>query len=126
MKHSKLRPSPSCVAHNLHLLQDVIMVWLLAYYEMSYVVNILQISSIISVFYFTAMEISTKAYSRHAPLQVHQKSASHLLTQSVENSVKDFLLKFHSNFLKVFQVDLKACLGLVLPNQCCLIIVWEN
>ena len=26
-------------------------------------------------------------------------------------------LKFHGNFLKVFWVDLKAFLGLVLPNQ---------
>ena len=28
-------------------------------------------------------------------------------------------LKFRSNFLKAFQVDLKACLGLILPNQYC-------
>ena len=46
---------------------------------------------------------------------------SQLLIQSVENSVKS-----HSNLLKAFRVNLKACLGLVLPNQYCLIIVWEN
>jgi len=28
--------------------------------------------------------------------------------------------------LKTFWVDLKACLGLVLPNQYCPIAVWEN
>ena len=40
--------------------------------------------------------------------------------QSVGNSVKYIILKFCSNLLKVFWVDLKACLGLVLPNQYCL------
>ena len=35
------------------------------------------------------------------------------------------LLKFNSNLLKAFWVNQKACLGLVLPNQCCLIIVRE-
>ena len=50
---------------------------------------------------------------------------TYVLTQSVENSVEYFFFKFRSNLLKVFQVDLKACLGLVLPNQYCLIIVWE-
>ena len=34
--------------------------------------------------------------------------------------------KIRSNLLKTFRVDLKACLGLVLPNQYCLIIVREN
>ena len=49
-------------------------------------------------------------------------------SQSVENSIKinKLFLKFRSNLLKTFQVDLKACLGLVLPNKCCLIVVWEN
>jgi len=28
--------------------------------------------------------------------------------------------------LKAFRVDLKACLGLVLPNQYCPIVIWEN
>ena len=37
-----------------------------------------------------------------------------LFSQSVENYVLSFF-KFHSNLLKVFRVDLKACLGLVLP-----------
>jgi len=35
------------------------------------------------------------------------------VSQSVENSIKYIFLKFCSNFLKVFGVDLKACLGLV-------------
>ena len=35
-------------------------------------------------------------------------------------------LKFRSNLLKAFQVDLKACLGLVLPNQYCFIVIREN
>ena len=39
------------------------------------------------------------------------------VTQSVENSVEYIYFKFHSNLLKAFRVDLKACLGLVLPNQ---------
>ena len=43
----------------------------------------------------------------------------------IKNSVKKFF-KFHSNLLKAFRVDLKACLGLVLPNQYCLIIIREN
>jgi len=38
------------------------------------------------------------------------------ISGSVQNSIK---CKFQSNFLKVFQVYLKACLGLVLPNQHC-------
>jgi len=36
------------------------------------------------------------------------------VSQSVENSV---ILNFCSNFLKVFRIDLKASLGLVLPNR---------
>ena len=36
------------------------------------------------------------------------------------------LLKFHSNLLKVFRGNLKACLGLVLLNQYCLIIARER
>ena len=58
-------------------------------------------------------------------LSALSEGISQLLSQSVENSVKLFL-KFSSNLLKAFRVDLKACLGLVLPNQYCLIIVWEN
>ena len=42
---------------------------------------------------------------------------SQLLTQSVENSVKQIILKFRNNLLKVFQVYLKAYLGLVSPNH---------
>ena len=47
------------------------------------------------------------------------------VTQSVEDSV-EFFFKFRSNVLKAFRINLKACLGLVLPNQYCLIIVREN
>jgi len=47
-------------------------------------------------------------------------------SQSVENSTKNVLLKFRSNFLKAFRVDLKAFLDLVLPNQYCPIIIWES
>ena len=42
---------------------------------------------------------------------------SQLLSQSLENSIKYiYILKFHSNLLKALQADLKAFLGLVLPN----------
>ena len=52
---------------------------------------------------------------------------SQLLTQSVENlSNNFFFFKFRSNLLKAFWVNLKACLGLVLPNQYCLIIIRKN
>ena len=42
------------------------------------------------------------------------------VSQSAENSVK---LLFFSNLLKALRVNLKACLGIVLPNQYCLIVV---
>ena len=57
---------------------------------------------------------------------------SQSVTQSVSQSVSHkipvnkFVLKFSSNLLKVFRVNLKACLGLVLPKQYCLIIVRGN
>jgi len=41
---------------------------------------------------------------------------------SIESSLKNF--KFCINLLKVFQIDLKACLGLVLPNPCCSIVIY--
>ena len=54
-------------------------------------------------------------------------SVSQLLSQpSLENFVKYFFFKLCSNLLKAFWVDLKACLGLVLPNQYCLIVIREN
>ena len=40
--------------------------------------------------------------------------------------LNELFLKFHSNLLKAFQVDLKACLGLVSPNQYCLIVIMGN
>ena len=48
------------------------------------------------------------------------------VSQSVENSLNNFFEKFRSNLLKAFWVDLKTCLGLVLPNQYCLIVNREN
>ena len=40
------------------------------------------------------------------------------ISKAVSQSVA-ILLKFHSNFLEVFQVILKALLGLVMLNQYC-------
>ena len=53
---------------------------------------------------------------------------SQLLTYSVSRKFRRIKknLKFRSNLLKAFRVDLKACLGLVLPHQYCLIVVREN
>ena len=51
---------------------------------------------------------------------------SQLLTQSVSRKFCQVKKKFHSNLLKVFLVELKACLGLVLPHQYCLIVIREN
>ena len=53
---------------------------------------------------------------------------SQLLAYSVSRKFHQiiFFLKFRSNLLKAFRVDLKACLGLVLPNQYYLIVVREN
>ena len=51
-----------------------------------------------------------------------------LLTYSVSRKfrrIKKFF-KFRSNLLKAFRVNLKACLGLVLPHQYCLIVIREN
>jgi len=38
------------------------------------------------------------------------------VSQSVEKSV---YLKFHSNLMQKFRVNLKEFLGLAMPNQCC-------
>ena len=56
------------------------------------------------------------------------------ISQLISNSVSQLvtrkfhliIFKVHSNLLKAFWVDLKACLNLVLPNQYCFIIVVEN
>ena len=47
------------------------------------------------------------------------QSVSQSVTQSVEILLNNFFLffKFHHNFLKVFQLNLKASLGLVRSNQ---------
>jgi len=49
-----------------------------------------------------------------------RRAGRQLVSQLVENS---FFFKFCSNFLKVFRINLKAFLGLVLPNQCCHIVM---
>ena len=66
-------------------------------------------------------------------LAVIELHLSEGISQSVSYSdsqkkipLKTLFLKFRSNVLKVFRVDMKACLGLLLPNQYCLIVVWEN
>ena len=53
---------------------------------------------------------------------------SQLLTQPVCRKFRRIKIKkkFCSNLLKMFRVNLKACLGLVLPYQYCLIIIREN
>ena len=62
-----------------------------------------------------------------AVIKLHlSEGISQLLSQSVENSLNNFFEKFRSNLLKAFWVDLKTCLGLVLPNQYCLIVNREN
>ena len=38
------------------------------------------------------------------------------LTKGISQSKENIFFKFRGNFLKAFRVDLKACLGLVLPN----------
>jgi len=55
------------------------------------------------------------------------------LTEGISQAVSQkkiplnkYFLKFHGNFLGAFLVDLKACLGLVLPNQYYPIVIWEN
>ena len=54
------------------------------------------------------------------------KGISQLLTYSVSRKFHKKFFKFRNNLLKAFWVDLKACFGLVLPNQYCLIVVREN
>jgi len=39
------------------------------------------------------------------------------IRQSVRRKLLDYFFKFHGNFLKAYWVDLKPCLGLVLPIQ---------
>ena len=52
---------------------------------------------------------------------------SESISQSVTLSVSsNTFLKFHGNLLKTFRVDQNTCLGLVLPNQCCLIVIREK
>ena len=58
-------------------------------------------------------------------LAVTELCLSDGISQSV-TTLYIYFFKFCSILLKTFQVDLKACLGLVLPNQYCLIVVWES
>ena len=53
------------------------------------------------------------------------QSVAYLISQQ-KIPLNKLFFKFRSNLLKLFQVDLKACLGLVLPNQYCLIIIRGN
>jgi len=50
------------------------------------------------------------------------------LTEGISQSVrrKFCYIIFFKIPWKAFQVDLKACLGLVLPNQYYPIVIWEN
>ena len=64
-------------------------------------------------------------------LAVIELRLSEAISQSVTYSISRKFCrlikkKIHINLLKVFWVDLKACLGLVLPNQYCLTVVREN
>ena len=63
--------------------------------------------------------------SRYRVMHVwRDQSLSYSVTHSVENYF--FFFWFRSNLLVAFQVDLKTCLGSVLPNQYCLIVVREK
>jgi len=52
-----------------------------------------------------------------------KESSRQVVGQSVENSGKYIYFLICSNLLKAFWVDLKACLGLFLPNQYCSITI---
>ena len=54
------------------------------------------------------------------------EAISYSVSQSVTRKFHLIVIKFHSNLLKAFRVDLKAFLGLVLPNQYCLIVIREK
>ena len=64
-----------------------------------------------------------------AVIELHlSEGISHSVTQSVSRKfcLIIYLEKFHSNLLKAFRVDLKACLGLVLlNNQYCIVVRQE-
>ena len=63
-----------------------------------------------------------------AAIELHlseESCNSQSLVQSVSWSIETSI-KFKKQFLKAFQVNLKACLGLVFRSQYCLIITWEN
>ena len=57
--------------------------------------------------------------------QAGRQAGNQAVSQSEENSIKLKKIKFRDNFLKAFRVNLKVCLGLVLPNQYYPIVVWE-
>ena len=61
-----------------------------------------------------------------AIIKLYLSESIQSVSYSVGKKFHNFLNKFCSNLLKAFRVDLKACLGLVLPNQYYLIIVRES
>jgi len=80
--------------------------------------------------------MKNELYVKKAPLGLKQHQtvkkikpvalAMQLVSQSVSQEkilLNNSFFKFRSNFLKAFRVDLKGCLGLVLPNQCCPIVI---
>jgi len=67
---------------------------------------------------------------KYVTLSVTKLCLSQGISQSVTQSVTHYIcietLLNKNNLLKAFCTDLKACLGLVLPNQYCPIIIWES
>ena len=61
-----------------------------------------------------------------AVIELHLSEGIRQSVSQLKILLNKFFLKFCSNLLKAFRVDLKAILGLVLPNQYCPIIIWEN
>ncbi len=61
-------------------------------------------------------------------LAVIELHLSEVIRQSVSQQKisLNIFSKFCSNLLKALWVDLKVCSGLVLLNQYCLIVIWEN
>jgi len=57
--------------------------------------------------------------------QIVSQSDSQAVSQQKNLFNKKFL-KFHSNLMQRFRVDLKTFLGLAMPNQCCQkVIIWQ-
>ena len=69
-----------------------------------------------SLFDVTSAHSTSNAFLMGLPVSSFMFHSS-LLT--VSQSVEILLNEFCSNFLKAFRANLKACLGLVMPNQYC-------